>query len=161
MSESLVSKLEKLVTTLEEPIDWNSYFSCLALLVSSRSPCHRLHVGCVLVRDRRVLATGYNGFLPNLPHKSVIRDDHEQATVHAEQNAVSFAARNGVPLEGATAYITHYPCLHCCKILLSSGIQNIRYLHDYRNDELVARFCQASGVDIDQLGVISDSVDDI
>lgn len=153
MSESIVSKLDHLVTGLDNPIDWDSYFSCLSLLVSSRSACHRLHVGCVLVRDKRVLATGYNGFLPKLPHKSVIRDTHEQATVHAEQNAVSFAARNGIQLEGATAYITHYPCLNCCKILLSSGIQAIQYLRDYRNDELVAQFCHDSGVTVEKLPV--------
>ena len=149
----LVSQLAKTLTELNNPIDWDSYFACLSLLVSSRSPCHRLHVGCVLVKDRRILATGYNGFLPGLPHQSVVRDNHEQGTVHAEQNAVSFAARNGVSLEGATAYVTHYTCLNCCKILLSSGIQEIRYLYSYRNDPLVADFCQASGVKVQCLTV--------
>ena len=148
MPAHLVTHLESLLSESPEPIDWDSYFCCLALLVSSRSSCHRLHVGCVLVRDRRVLATGYNGFLPNLPHQSVVRDNHEQATVHAEQNAVSFAAKNGVALEGAVAYVTHYPCLNCCKILLSSGIKRIQYLHDYHNDLLVSQFCQDSQVSI-------------
>ena len=151
MVSLIVSQLDSLVSQQKTPVDWDSYFCCLSLLVSSRSPCERLHVGCVLVRDRRVLATGYNGFLPKLPHRSVVRDNHEQGTVHAEQNAVSFAAKNGIALEGATAYVTHYTCLHCCKILLSSGISKICYLHNYRNDPLVAQFCRDSKVPVIQL----------
>ena len=69
-------------------MSWDDYFSSLSLLISSRSPCHRLHVGCVLVNEKRVLSTGYNGFLPGAEHKSVVRNNHEQATVHAEQNAI-------------------------------------------------------------------------
>ena len=69
--------------------DWNSYFISVALLTSIRSSCHRLHVGCVIVKDNRILSTGYNGFLPNAPHKSIVINDHEQATVHAEQNSIT------------------------------------------------------------------------
>ena len=92
-------------------MSWDDYFSSLSLLISSRSPCHRLHVGCVLVNEKRVLSTGYNGFLPGAEHKSVVKNNHEQATVHAEQNAISYAAKNGVCIKGSTAYITHYPVL--------------------------------------------------
>ena len=70
-----------------------------------------------------------------------MRDDHEQATVHAEQNAITHAARNGIALEGCCAYITHYPCINCCKILLAAGIREIRYIHDYHNDPIVKTLC--------------------
>lgn len=142
---SLVHTLETLLQGVNERLDWDSYFHCLSLLISSRSACHRLHVGCVLVRDHRVLATGYNGFLVNAPHRSIVRDDHEQATVHAEQNAITHAARAGIALDGAVAYITHYPCINCCKILLAAGIREIRYIHDYHNDSIVEILCGQVG----------------
>jgi dCMP deaminase len=138
----MLSKLETLLTQNDNPIHWDTYFASLCLLISSRSSCERLHVGCVLVNDKRILSTGYNGFLAGAPHKSIVRDNHEQATVHAEQNAISYAAKNGIRLENATAYITHYPCINCCKLLISSGIKTIYYLKDYKNDPLVAEFCQ-------------------
>ncbi len=118
-------------------VSWNEYFMSLALLASSRSQCKRLRVGCVLVKNKRVVSTGYNGYIENTPHESVIRDNHEQATVHAEQNAISDAAKRGVSIGGATAYVTHYPCLNCAKLLASSGIEKIIYNQSYRNDPLV------------------------
>lgn len=133
-----------------EPLDWHNYFSCISLLVSTRSSCNRLHVGCVLVKDKRILATGYNGFLSGLPHQSVVRNNHEQGTVHAEQNAITFAAKNGICLLDSTAYVTHYPCLNCAKLLISAGIRKIFYLHDYKNDTLVQTFASQSGVEIKQ-----------
>ena len=120
-------------------IDWDDYFISTALLISCRSPCHRLHVGCVLVNNNRIISAGYNGFLPSASHTSIITSDgnnnnHEQATVHAEQNAIADCANRGVTTKGATAYITHYPCINCFKILIASGIVTIKYLHDYKND---------------------------
>ena len=109
----------------------------VALLISSRSTCNRLHVGCVLVKDNRIISAGYNGFLPNMPHESIIINEHEQATVHAEQNAITDCAKRGVSVDGSIAYITHYPCLNCAKILVASGIKEVRFYTDYRNDELV------------------------
>lgn len=120
-------------------VQWDEYFMSLALLASSRSQCKRLRVGCVVVKDKRVVSTGYNGYLPNTPHESVIRDDHEQATVHAEQNAITDAAKRGVSIGGATAYVTHYPCLNCAKLLASAGIEKIIYNQSYRNDPLVEK----------------------
>lgn len=127
----------KNIVNIHADIDWDTYFMSIALLASSRSKCHRLRVGCVLVKENRVISMGYNGFLSGAPHESVMRDEHEQATVHAEQNAISDAARRGVPIEGATAYITHYPCLNCAKILAASGITHIKYYSSYKNDNLV------------------------
>jgi dCMP deaminase len=134
---------------------WDDYFMATAVLLSTRSPCERLHVGCVIVtagdRKNRLVAAGYNGFLPGTPHTSRLRDGHEQATVHAEQNAVADAARRGSSLEGCIAYVTHYPCINCAKILAAAGISEIRYRADYKNDLLVAPLLADAGVKILQL----------
>ena len=101
--DSLASQLESLVSDITRPT-WDEYFMATAVLVSSRSSCERLHVGCIVVstgrHPNRLVAAGYNGFLPGTPHDSKLRDGHEQATVHAEQNAVADAAKRGVSLQG-------------------------------------------------------------
>ena len=121
----MIEEIKKLTTGLDERIDWDTYFMSIAFLIASRSNCERLHVGCVLVKDTRIISVGYNGFLSKVPHKSYVRDGHEMATVHSEQNAISDCARRGVNCADATAYITHYPCINCFKILIASGIKNI------------------------------------
>ena len=127
----------------------------MSILIASRSSCERLNVGCVLVSTgehrNRLVAAGYNGFLPGVPHSSRIRDGHEQGTVHAEQNAITDAARRGISVEGATAYITHFPCLNCAKILAASGVRSVKYHQDYRNDELVREILAESGVAISRM----------
>ncbi len=137
-------------STLTRP-DWDSYFKQICLVTRSRSPCHRLQVGCLLVKDNRIISQGYNGFLPGCPHQSVVRNNHEQATVHAEQNAICDCAKRGVSCEGAIAYITHYPCIICCRLLLASGIKKIKYIEDYKNDELVGVFCSQLDVEIEKI----------
>ena len=131
---------------------WDEYFMATAVLISSRSNCERLHVGCVIVtgggRKNRLVAAGYNGFLPGAPHVSRPRDGHEQATVHAEQNAVADAARRGSSVEGCVAYVTHYPCINCAKILVAAGIARIKYRVDYANDPLVAPLLDDAGVKV-------------
>lgn len=131
---------------------WDEYFMATALLMATRSPCARLHVGCVIVtggeRRNRLVAAGYNGFLPGSRHVSRVRDGHEQATVHAEQNAIADAARRGSSVQGCVAYVTHYPCINCAKILASAGIAEIRYRQNYRNDPLVAPMLADAGVQI-------------
>ena len=117
--------------------NWDEYFKEIVQVTSKRSPCERLKVGCLLVNDNRIISQGYNGFLPGCTHKSIIRDNHEQATVHAEQNAIADCAKRGVSCNGSTAYITHYPCIICTRMLLASGIKEIKYLEDYHNDDLV------------------------
>ena len=129
-------------------LSWDDYFMSIAFLISSRSTCDRLHVGCVLVKDTRIISVGYNGFLPKLPHKSCIRDGHEQATVHSEQNAITDCAKRGVPTDNATVYITHYPCINCCKILCASGIKKIFYHSDYKNDPLVGELLLMAHIDV-------------
>lgn len=132
-------------------ISWPSYFSELARLVSKRSPCERLHVGCVLVKDNHIISTGYNGFLPGAPHKSIVLDGHEQATVHAEQNCIADCARRGVGTEGAVAYVTHYPCLGCFKSLVAAGVIGIFYLEDYRNNPIVDELATILGIRVEKL----------
>ena len=126
--------------------NWDTYFKKIALVTKERSPCERLQVGCVLVKENRIVSQGYNGFLPGCPHKSVVRDNHEQATVHAEQNAITDCAKRGVSCNHADAYITHYPCVNCMKMLCASGIQNIYYINDYNNDKLVEYFFRESRI---------------
>jgi dCMP deaminase len=134
---------------------WDEYFMATAVLIASRSNCERLHVGCVIVtageRKNRIVAAGYNGFLPGTPHLSRVRDGHEQATVHAEQNAVTDAARRGSSVEGCVAYITHYPCVNCAKILAAAGISEIKYHRNYHNDPLVEPLLADAGVRIRKL----------
>lgn len=131
---------------MERP-SWKEYFKQIVLVTATRSPCERLQVGCILVKDNRIIAQGYNGFLPGCPHTSKVVNNHEQATVHAEQNAITDCAKRGVSCNDADAYITHYPCVNCMKILCASGIKNIYYIHDYKNDELVDYFKKQSNIE--------------
>jgi dCMP deaminase len=130
---------------------WDDYFKEIVQVTAKRSPCERLHVGCLLVAENRIISQGYNGFLPGCEHKSIVRDGHEQATVHAEQNAIADCAKRGVSCRDATAYITHYPCIICCRLLLASGIKEIKYINDYRNDELVSFFANNLEVPIKKI----------
>jgi dCMP deaminase len=118
-------------------LSWDDYFMETAELASVRSPCERLQVGCVIVKDNRLISMGYNGFLSGTEHRSIVRDGHEQATIHAEMNAVTDAAKRGVSIDGSVAYITHYPCINCYKALASSGVQKIYYRNDYKNDPVI------------------------
>ena len=131
--------------------NWDEYFKKIAIVTSERSACERLHVGCVLVKDNRIISQGYNGFLPGCPHKSIIRDNHEQATVHAEQNAIADCAKRGVNCLNSVAYITHYPCIICARILFASGINEIKYINDYHNDELVDILSEQCKVNITKI----------
>jgi dCMP deaminase len=131
---------------LNSRLHWDEYFMSIGLLISSRSPSTRLKVGAVIVKDNRIISSGYNGYPSGCQHISIVRDNHEQNTIHAEQNAISDAARRGTAVEGATIYITHFPCINCCKYIISAGIKEIRYLDDYKNDELVPLLCGESGV---------------
>ena len=131
--------------------NWDSYFKEIVQVTSKRSPCDRLNVGCLLVNDNRIISQGYNGFLPGCDHKSVVRDGHEQATVHAEQNALCDCAKRGVSCKDSIAYITHYPCIICTRLLLASGIKQIKYIDNYKNDDLVEYFCDQLNVEIKQI----------
>ena len=135
---------------MERP-SWTEYFKQITLITASRSPCERLKVGCVLVKDNRIISQGYNGFLPGAPHESKVVNNHEQATVHAEQNAITDCAKRGVSSDGCHAYITHYPCVNCIKILCASGISHIYYINDYKNDDLVEVLCRQKNVHLEKI----------
>jgi dCMP deaminase len=137
MADELVKLLNNNVIINKERINWDQYFMSISILASVRSSCNRLNVGCVLVKNKRVISMGYNGFLPNANHNSIIINNHEQATVHAEQNAISDAANRGISVNESIAYITHFPCVNCFKILVASGIKVIKYLNDYKNDKVI------------------------
>ena len=127
--------------------NWQDYFKEIVKTTSKRSPCKRLQVGCLLVNDNRIISQGYNGFLPGCPHDSIVVNNHEQATVHAEQNAIADCAKRGVSCKGSTAFITHYPCINCMKILCASGIKEIKYINDYKNDENVKKLLELSNIE--------------
>ena len=130
---------------------WDEYFKEIVKVTKSRSSCHRLQVGCVIVKDNRIIAQGYNGFLPGCPHQSIVRDNHEQATVHAEINAICDCANRGVSVKDSTIYISHYPCINCCKAILASGISKILYIDDYKNDPIVKQLVQQKNVQIKKI----------
>jgi dCMP deaminase len=122
---------------MTDRITWDEYFINVADLASVRSPCERLKVGCVLVKNNRLISMGYNGFLAGTNHKSIVRDGHEQATIHAEINAITDAAKRGASIDDCVAYVTHYPCINCFKALASSGIKKVYYKIDYKNDPIL------------------------
>lgn len=155
LSSQRLDDLYRLVSSWEDRPSWDEYFMATTILIASRSSCERLNVGCLLVssgsQKNRIIAAGYNGFLPGAPHNSRVRDNHEQSTVHAEQNAVADAARRGASVEGAVAYITHFPCINCAKILAAAGIRVINYHFDYKNDPLVVDLLKESGIELRKL----------
>lgn len=101
----------------------------VARLAATRSTCPRAQVGCVLVVDNQIVATGYNGSAPGKPHCTdagcLMDGNHCQRCVHAEMNAVAQAAKHGISVEGAVAFVTHTPCMSCCKVLAAAGIRNV------------------------------------
>jgi dCMP deaminase len=133
--------------------DWDAYFLKLAMLASERATCPRMHCGCVLVKDKNVVATGYNGSIPGDEHCEdagcLVVDDHCMRTVHAEMNALVQAARRGHSIEGSTAYVTNMPCTTCAKALITAGVRRVVVFSDY-HDTLAAEFFAKAGVAIDK-----------
>lgn len=112
----------------------------IARVVATRSTCGRKHVGAVIVRDKMLLATGYNGSIRGLPHCDdvghLMQDGHCIRTVHAEANAIVQAARNGVRLESADIYVTASPCFSCFKLIANAGLRRIVFGEFYRDDRI-------------------------
>jgi dCMP deaminase len=119
---------------------WDEYFMSIAQVVATRSTCPRKYVGAVLVRNRTILSTGYNGSIRGMPHCSdvghMMEEGHCVATIHAEANAIIQAARNGVMIEGATNYVTASPCWSCFKQLANAGVTRICYGEFYRDERI-------------------------
>lgn len=131
-----------------------------AVIEEAQSTCARNHVGCVIARDRRIIATGYNGAPAGMSHCIHPPDEEVEyswgfrsgckVAVHAEANALAFAARHGLATEGATLYTTLSPCYECAKLIINSGIVEVYYLREYRTPEGVALLALAN-VEVRQL----------
>ena len=130
---------------------WNEYFMNIAHEVAKRSTCERAQVGAVIVRDKRILTTGYNGSPRGLPHCTkvgcLMYNGHCVRTLHAEQNAIIQAALHGVITEGATIYVTHQPCSICTKMLINSRILKMTYKLPYP-DDLAKEMTDEAGIEI-------------
>lgn len=135
---------------MERP-SWREYFKQITSITASRSSCERLHVGCIFVKDNRIIAQGYNGYISGCEHKMIMRDGHNIATIHAEQNTITDCAKRGTSSNGCTAYITHYPCYNCMKLMVSCGICEINYIDDYKNDNLVQELAENVNIKINKI----------
>ena len=124
----------------ENRLAWDEYFAAQALLIANRSTCKRAKVGAVLVKDNKVISTGYNGSVSGtehcIDHECLVIDGHCVRTLHAEVNAILQGAERGVP-KGFTAYVTHFPYLNCTKQLLQVGCKRVVYINQYRIDDYV------------------------
>ena len=135
----------------KDRLDWDEYFMSIAILASCRSPCQRLHVGSVIIKNNRLISMGYNGYIPGAPHISRIQYNHEQSIIHSEINAITDCAKRGVSLEGAKIYITHYPCPNCFKSIAACGIKEVFYLEDYKNNSIVEELAKDSNIIIKKI----------
>ena len=138
--------------------DWDSYFMKIAYSVSERSTCDRAFVGCVLVRDKRILTTGFNGSPSGQPHCDevghLLVDGHCIRTIHAETNAIIQASLHGISTKNSTCYVTHFPCINCTKVLINAGISRLVYDIPYRIDKNALNFLQLANVEICEVNYI-------
>lgn len=146
-----------------ERISWDQYFMAQSHLLALRSTCTRLMVGATIVRDKRIIAGGYNGSVSGSVHcideGCYIVDNHCVRTVHAEANALLQCAKFGVATEGAHIYVTHFPCIQCTKLIIQSGIKHVYYAADYRNDPFAEQLFKETGVQTKKVPLTSLAVD--
>ncbi|MCP4578328.1 MAG: cytidine deaminase [Deltaproteobacteria bacterium] len=138
---------------------WNQYFASIARMVATRSTCLRRHVGAVLVKEKRILSTGYNGAPAGLKHCIEVGCLREEASIpsgtrhelcralHAEQNAIVQAANHGISIAGSTLYCTNKPCVICSKMLINAGIKRIFFDEGY-DDALSDAILDEAGIEI-------------
>jgi len=141
---------------------WDEYFMEIVELIKTRSTCLRRQVGALIVKDKRILATGYNGAPMGCKHCSdigCIREKHKipsgqrhelSRAIHAEQNAIVQAAYSGTSVKGGTLYVTHQPCVLCAKMAINAGIKKIVFKGDYP-DELSMELLKEAGLEVIQL----------
>lgn len=126
----------------------------IATDVATRATCDRKHVGAVIVRDRSILATGYNGSIRGLPHCDeeghLMEDGHCVRTIHAEANAIIQAARNGVRIDAADIYVSASPCFNCFKMIANVGLKRIVFGEFYR-DQRIFEFAERLGIELLQV----------
>jgi dCMP deaminase len=124
----------------EKRVHWHEYFMKIAEQVAARSTCDRNNIGAVIVRDKIILSTGYNGSLRGAPHCDEVGHDMENGhcvrTLHAEANAIAQAAKNGIRIGDSEIYITDSPCLNCFKLIAHCGIKTVYYKKFYRDDRI-------------------------
>lgn len=143
-------------------ISWEQYFMAQAHVAALRSTCTRLMVGAIIVRENRIISSGYNGSVADGDHcidnGCYLVDGHCVRTVHAEANAVLQCAKFGVPTNDTVLYVTHFPCLQCTKQLIQAGISKIYYEKNYRNHELAIQLLEESHVETEQVILTDASV---
>ncbi|MFC4320848.1 ComE operon protein 2 [Litchfieldia salsa] len=136
-------------------ISWDQYFMAQSHLLALRSTCTRLTVGATVVRDKRIIAGGYNGSIAGDTHCSedgcYVVDNHCIRTIHAEMNALLQCAKFGVPTSGAEIYVTHFPCLQCCKSIIQSGIKAVYYAQDYKNHPYAIELFAKASVKVEKV----------
>ena len=134
-----------------ERVSWETYFMNIANEVATRSTCDRKYVGAVIVREKTILSTGYNGSIKGLPHCDEagheMVDGHCVRTTHAEANAIVQAAKNGVEINQSEIYVTASPCYNCFKLIANAGIKTIYYGEFYREDRILEHAKEA-GIDL-------------
>ena len=135
-----------------ERITWDQFFMAQSHLLALRSTCTRLAVGATIVRDRRIMAGGYNGSISGgehcIDHGCYVVDNHCVRTVHAEMNALLQCAKYGITVGGADLYVTHFPCLPCTKSIIQAGIARLYYAKDYKNNDYAIELLNKAGVEI-------------
>lgn len=146
-----------------ERISWDQYFMAQSHLLALRSTCTRLTVGATIVRDKRIIAGGYNGSIAGGDHcidkGCFVIDNHCVRTVHAEMNALLQCAKFGVPTADAEIYVTHFPCLQCCKAIIQAGIKTVYYAEDYKNHPYAIDLFKQANVSIEKVALNESVID--
>lgn len=145
-----------------ERISWHQYFMAQSHLLALRSTCERLMVGATIVRDKRIIAGGYNGSVSDSVHciddGCYVIEGHCIRTVHAEMNAIIQCAKFGASTEGAEIYVTHFPCLNCCKAIIQSGIKTVYYASDYKNHPYAITLFQEASIHVEKVELDQQSI---
>ena len=148
---------------MDKRIKWDQYFMMQAVLLASRSTCERLSVGAVIVRDKRIIAGGYNGSVAGDDHcidvGCYLEDGHCVRTIHAEMNAILQCAKFGEQTDNAEIYVTDFPCLQCTKMLLQAGITKINYLRNYHNNDYAQKLISLKDIELNKIKLTQDDMD--
>ncbi|WP_064092421.1 ComE operon protein 2 [Rossellomorea aquimaris] len=146
-----------------ERIAWHQYFMAQSHLLALRSTCTRLAVGATIVREKRIIAGGYNGSIAGGDHcideGCYVIDNHCVRTIHAEMNAVLQCSKFGVPTKNSDVYVTHFPCLQCCKALIQAGIKTVYYAKDYKNHPYALELFKQAEVQVEKVPFHENSLD--
>jgi dCMP deaminase len=146
-----------------ERITWDQFFMAQSHLLALRSTCTRLAVGATIVREKRIIAGGYNGSISGDEHcieqGCYVIDNHCVRTVHAEVNALLQCAKYGTSTNGADLYVTHFPCLPCTKSIIQAGIKNVYYAKSYKNNPYALELFEKANVNVVQVAFKEAEID--